>query len=223
MLAVSGDPRAAPIIVRVAGRPAVRATPTRRCSSRRTMASFIDAATGKPAPDVMASGLKPVRMNNAVRGAVDAALGSLRLFAPDRGDAPATPPRRCSIRTIPPHCRRWNERCRARRPMPAVKRRMEQARAAALLFVRRRQRSRPAGRDRRAARTRRHRQPQPARRPVRPAAGRGRRPPPPRSPRSIAILQLWSILQSVYYGLSASARCCCWPRPAWRSPSASWA
>ena len=45
--------------------------------------SFVDAATGKPAPDVMASGLKQVRMNNPVRGAVDAALGSLRLFAPD--------------------------------------------------------------------------------------------------------------------------------------------
>ena len=31
----------------------------------------------------MASGVKQVRMNNAVRGAIDAALGSLQLFAAD--------------------------------------------------------------------------------------------------------------------------------------------
>ncbi len=84
LLAFSGDPRAAADHVSDC-RPArfTRARPTTRCSSRPLTAAFADAATGKAAPDVMASGLKQVRMNNPVRGAVEAALGSLRLFAPD--------------------------------------------------------------------------------------------------------------------------------------------
>ena len=56
--------------------------------------SFIEAASGKPAPDIMSSGLRQVRMNNAVRGEVEAALGSLRMFAPDaatRFDAAEAP------------------------------------------------------------------------------------------------------------------------------------
>ena len=47
-------------------------------------AACIDATTGAPAPDVDdRAACKPVRVNNAVRSAIDAALGALRLFAPD--------------------------------------------------------------------------------------------------------------------------------------------
>ena len=112
------------------------------------------------------------------------------------------PPRRCSTRTIPPHCRRWTAPWRTETDA-GVKRRMEQARAAALLFADGHA-ARPIGWPPIAvlARARRYRQPQPAWHRCR--ARRRRWPPPPR-PRSPAIdrnLQLWSILQSVYYGLS---------------------
>ena len=87
MLALSGDPQAAAILSALQAGPPVRADADKALFIKADDGSFIDAATGKPAPDVMASGLKPVRMNNAVRGAVDAALGSLRLFAPDASTA----------------------------------------------------------------------------------------------------------------------------------------
>ncbi|MBV9220535.1 MAG: hypothetical protein JOY94_14055, partial [Methylobacteriaceae bacterium] len=45
--------------------------------------TLFDAKTGEKAAGVEAGGLKKVRLNNAVRSAIDAALGSLRLFAPD--------------------------------------------------------------------------------------------------------------------------------------------
>ena len=149
----------------------------------------------------MASGLKQVRMNNAVRGAVDAALGSLRLFAPDaaiRLDAAEA-----VFHSHDPAALPALERALAHESDAGVKRRMEQARAAALLFADDSKRRRPAGRDRRAARARRHRQPQPARVAVRPAARGDARPPRPRSTAIDRNLQLWSIAQSVYYGLSA--------------------
>jgi urea transport system permease protein len=132
MLAVSGDRQAAAILSALqSGRLYARADHVLFIKSDD--GSFIDAATGKPAPDVMASGLKPVRMNNPVRGAVEAALGSLRMFAPDATtrlaaaeavfhshDAAALPAL---------------ERALGRESDPGVKRRMEQARAAAQLFA----------------------------------------------------------------------------------------
>ncbi len=79
---------------------------------------------------------------------------------------------------------------------------MEQARAAALLFA-----DSSSEADRLAAievlrAARRYRQPQPARIAVGADAGRWRRLPRRRSPAIDRNLQLWSILQSVYYGLS---------------------
>ena len=45
-----------------------------------------DAATGdKAAGDVTQSGLKKVRLNNAIRSKINAAVGSLDLLSPDRG------------------------------------------------------------------------------------------------------------------------------------------
>jgi urea transport system permease protein len=43
---------------------------------------LLDAATGQPAPSAP-EGLKPVRLNNKIRGLVNAALGSLTLLSPD--------------------------------------------------------------------------------------------------------------------------------------------
>ena len=43
---------------------------------------MLDAATGEPAVDAPAD-LKPVRINNRLRRAIDAALGGLTLLSPD--------------------------------------------------------------------------------------------------------------------------------------------
>ena len=81
-LVASGSPRAAPVITALqAGK--LYASSDHALFIKQDDDSFVDAATGAPAPDVMASGVKPVRLNNAVRGAIDAALGALQLFAPD--------------------------------------------------------------------------------------------------------------------------------------------
>ena len=83
MLAVSGHPQAAVILSALQANRLFVRTADKSLFIKADDGSFVDAATGKPAADVMASGLKPVRVNNAVRGEVEAALGSLRLFAPD--------------------------------------------------------------------------------------------------------------------------------------------
>src|SRR4051794_41738016 len=83
ILALSGHAQAAAILSAVQGNRLFSRNTDKVLFIRLDDGSFTEAATGKLAPDVMASGLRPVRMNNAVRGAVEAALGSLRLFAPD--------------------------------------------------------------------------------------------------------------------------------------------
>ena len=88
-LGTSGDPRAATILdalqagrlfTRTDGGPVIR----------NGDGTVVDAATGVPVPDAV--GLRPVRVNNQVRRALDAAQGGLRLFSPDpaiRADAAA--------------------------------------------------------------------------------------------------------------------------------------
>ena len=162
--------------------------------------SFVDAATGKPAPDVMASGVKQVRMNNPVRGAVDAALGSLRLFATDPAmrleaaeavfhshDPAALPALDKAIAQ--------GNRCRASSAHGTGPRRRTPV-------LGQRQGCRQARRDRRDPCARRSRQPRAAGRPCRTSRRPWQKRRPRPSPRSIVMLQLWSILQSIYYGLS---------------------
>ena len=79
-LATSGDPRAAPVLEALqSGRLLLQ--PGGSLFIRNPDDSVVDAQTGAPASE--ASGLRPVRVNNAVRRAVDAAVGGLRLFSPD--------------------------------------------------------------------------------------------------------------------------------------------
>ena len=79
-LAASGSPRAAPILGALqANRLFIRpgAAPVLRTEAGQ----LLDAETADPVPD--ATSLKPVRLNNNVRRALNAALGALRLFAPE--------------------------------------------------------------------------------------------------------------------------------------------
>ena len=82
-LATSGDPRAAPVLEALQSQRLL-VQPGGALFIRSPAGTLEDAATGAPAPNVDASSLRPVRVNNAVRSAVDAAMGGLRLFSPDR-------------------------------------------------------------------------------------------------------------------------------------------
>ncbi len=199
ILALSGHPQAAAILSAVQGNRLFSRNADKVLFIKTDDGSFIEAATGKPAPDVMASGLRPVRMNNAVRGTIDAALGSLRLFAPDASTRYTAA--EAVFRSRDPAALPALDRALARETDAGVKQRMEQARAAALLFS-----SDSSAADRVAA--------------VAVLGARGDiesrsllaalsgQPQAVADAAAAAVkaidfnLQLWSILQSVYYGLS---------------------
>jgi urea transport system permease protein len=199
MLAVSGHPQAAAILSALRSNRLFARTADKVLFIRADDGSFIDAASGKPTPDVMSSGLKPVRMNNAVRAEVEAALGSLRLFAPDataRLDAAEAVYHSHDPAALPAL-----ERALSREGDAGVKHRMEQARAAALLFA-----DNSSDADRLAAiEVLRERGDIDSRSLL---ASLAAQKPAEAKAAAAAIaaidrnLQLWSILQSVYYGLS---------------------
>ncbi|MGE0224985.1 MAG: urea ABC transporter permease subunit UrtB [Acetobacteraceae bacterium] len=197
-LAGSAHPRAAAVIAALqGGRLFMRAD--KALFIRTADGDFVDAATGAPAPDVVAGAVKPVRVNNSVRSAIEAALGGLRLFAPD----PATRMQAAEavFKAHDPASLPALNRAIAKETDAGVKARMEQARAAAILF------SEDASEaDRLAAiAVLRARGDIDARSTLASLSGQ---------PQAVAeaagtaitaidrVLQLWSILQSVYYGLS---------------------
>ncbi|MEA2790437.1 MAG: urea transport system permease protein, partial [Acetobacteraceae bacterium] len=128
-LALSGNPRAATIISALQGGQ-LYFTTDHTLLIKAADASYVNAATGEAVADP-GSGVKPVRLNNSVRGAIDAALGSLRLFDPNasvRLEAAEAVFQSHDPAAIPAL-----DRALAREKDASVKRRMEQARAAAVL------------------------------------------------------------------------------------------
>ncbi len=133
MLAVSGNPRATAILSALQANRLFARAADRALFIKADNGSFVDATSGKPAPDIMSSGLKPVRMNNAVRAEVEAALGSLRLFASDA--ATRLDAAEAVFHSHDPAALPALERALSHEADASVRRRMEQARAAALLFA----------------------------------------------------------------------------------------
>jgi urea transport system permease protein len=197
-LAASGNPRAATIISALqAGALYMRADHV--LFIKAADGSFTVAATSVAAPDVMASGLKQVRVNNPVRSEIDAALGALQLFSPDtatRLHAAEAVFESHDVAALPNLTKAL-----AQETDSAVKTRLEQARAAALLFS-----SDVSEQDRLAAvATLRARGDLESRSLL---DGLSNQPPAVAAAAHAAVaaidrvLQLWSILQSVYYGVS---------------------
>ncbi len=196
-LAVSGNPRAQPVIVALqGGKLFVRQD--KALFIKGDDGAFLDAATGQQA-DVLASALKPVRLNNSVRGAIDSALGVLRLFAPDAPSRLAAA--EAVFRSRDPVALPALERAMVKETDPGVKARMDQARAAAILFL-----PDATEADRlNAVSTMRARGDIEARSLLGNLTGQS---PAVAAAADAAIigidrnLQLWSVLQSVFYGLS---------------------
>ena len=199
LLAFSGHPQALAILSAMKDGHLYARTGDHALFIKTDGGSFLNAVTGKPAPDVMASGLKQVRMNNPVRGDVDAALGSLSLMSPDPSARMTAA--EAVFHSHDPAALPALDKAIAKETDPAVKQRLDQAHAAALLFS-----TNATDRDRLAA--------------VAVIRARGDmdsrglldtlkdQPPAVAAAAHAAILsidqvlQLWSIVQSVYYGLS---------------------
>jgi urea transport system permease protein len=85
-LAKSGEPRAVTVLQALAG-DRLRKAPDGRVviiDTGRGNAKLTDAATGQPVADLAPEGLDRIIVNNRLRGAIEAALGTLTLFSPDR-------------------------------------------------------------------------------------------------------------------------------------------
>jgi urea transport system permease protein len=198
LLALSGHPRAAVILSALqATRLYIR--PDHTLLIKSDDGSFISAAAASPAPDITASSLKPVRMNNAVRAEVEAALGRLRLFAPEAATRLAAA--EAVFHSHDPAALAALNRELQREADPAVRRRVEQARAAAILFA-----AEAADSDRLdAVGVLRERGDIDSRNLLASLSA----PKPPVAEAALAAvsaidrnLRLWSFLQSSYYGLS---------------------
>ena len=195
-IALSGHPRAAAVIGALqAGTLYVGAD--KALFIKQADGSYVSASTGQAAPD--AGSVKVIRINNAVRGAIDAALGSLRLFSADSGarmDAAEAVFKSHDPAAIPAL-----ERAMAAETVASVKQRMQQARAAAQLFTP----DTPEADRLAAVAALRARGDIDARSLL---ASLSDQPPVVADAAATAItaidrvLQLWSVLQSVYYGLS---------------------
>ena len=199
LLAFSGHPQALAILSAMKDGHLYARTSDHALFIKNDSGALIDAASGAPATDVMASGLKQVRMNNPVRGTVDAALGSLRLFASDPGARLTAA--EAVFHSHDPAALPALDKAIAKETDATVKQRMEQAHAASLLF------SPDAPEKARLAA-------------VETIRARGdldsralldslsNQPPAVTDAARAAVvaidrvLELWSIVQSVYYGLS---------------------
>ncbi len=199
LLAFSGHPRALAILSAMQAGQLYARSSDHALFIKTDAGGFLDAVTGKPAPDVMASGLKQVRMNNPVRGEIDAALGSLRLLSAD--PAARLTAAEAVFHSHDPAALPTLDQALARETDPAVKQRLEQAHAAALLF------STAATAPARLAAVAviRARGDLDSRALLEPLTGQ---PPAVAAAARAAVvaidrvLELWSVAQSVYYGLS---------------------
>ena len=194
-LTASGSPRAAPVLGALQGGHLAVADGGQLVI--RGAGAAEDAETGVPLPSP--GHLRPVRVNNAVRRALDAALGALRLQAPDAATRLAAADavyRARDVQVLPAL-----NAALAHERNPAVRRVMEAARASTLLAS-------PASSeaDRLAAvKTLRARGTEEARSLL---SSLGSQPPAVASAAAAAVasidrsLRLWGVLQDVLYGVS---------------------
>ncbi|MFO1049754.1 MAG: urea ABC transporter permease subunit UrtB [Geminicoccaceae bacterium] len=131
-VAASGSPRATTILDALGAGELLFKPGGSEVYIKQADGSLVAAATGEAAPaDLMASALKPVRVNNRIRRAIEAATGNLTLMSPDpkrRLEAAQAVFRSRDVTALP-----TLEQAFAAEQDPTVKRALDEARAAILL------------------------------------------------------------------------------------------
>jgi len=130
-VAVSGDPRAAAVIQALQSGRLLFSAEDKKVFIKDSAEQILDAATGKPIAGPAPADLKPVRINNRTRRAIEASLGALGLFATDPGkrfDAAQAVFKSRETSALPAL-----ETALAKETDPRVKRALVEARAAVLL------------------------------------------------------------------------------------------
>jgi urea transport system permease protein len=130
-LGTSGHPQALPLVEALRDGRLLRRAADGALFWRDAQGGLRAAATGEAAPDVTPAGLQPLRVNNRVRRAIDAALGSLSLFNPDPRVRLEAAER--VFRGRDPEALPALEAALAQEREPRVRRAMERAAAAATL------------------------------------------------------------------------------------------
>jgi len=130
-VAASGDERAVDIVRALKDKRLYYTKADGKVYIKDDSDTLIDAATGEPFTGEGPFGLKQVRVNNRVRGAIEAALGTLNLLAPD-------PARRLSAAEAVFKSRDADslsaiDTALSKETDPAIKRVLEQARAAIVI------------------------------------------------------------------------------------------
>jgi urea transport system permease protein len=82
-VAASGNPLAAEVIEALQDGRLLFDPNDKKVYVRSKSGEMLDAATGRPVVGTAPVGLKPVRLNNRLRRAIDAAMGALTLLSPD--------------------------------------------------------------------------------------------------------------------------------------------
>jgi urea transport system permease protein len=130
-VAASGDERAATIIEALRDGRLLFTKPDRKVFIEDPSGTLTDAASGAPVIGAKPAGLKKVRVNNFVRGTINAALGTLSLHAkdPDRRLRAAETVFRSRDQSALPAV----ETALTKETNPDIKRALEQARAAIII------------------------------------------------------------------------------------------
>ena len=116
-VAASGSPLAAPLIEALQDGRLMFSAKDKKVFIKTKDGKLLDAATGKPAEGAAPDDIDTVRVNNRLRGVIDAAVGGLTLMAPDpnrRYDAA-----QAVFKSREPACCRRSTRRSPRKPIRA--------------------------------------------------------------------------------------------------------
>jgi urea transport system permease protein len=197
-LAASGDPRAV-VIIQALNNNTLFMNDDNVLFIQTGNNTFVNAATGTPAPALTADSLTQVFADLRARAIIDKVLGQLQLFSPDvaiRMHAAEALFQSHDVAALP-----TIDKALAKETNPTVQTRLEQAQAAALLFSK----TATVNQQLAAVATLRARGDLDSRALL---ASLSNQPPAVTAATHAAIavidrsLQLWGILQNVYYGLS---------------------
>ncbi|HUN39202.1 MAG TPA: urea ABC transporter permease subunit UrtB [Acetobacteraceae bacterium] len=196
-LAASGDPRAIPILESLKN-STLFMNDDNVLFIQNANGSFVNAATGAPAPGLTADALTQVFPDLRAQAVIDKVLGQLQLFSPDaatRENAAEALFQSHDVAALP-----ILSKALSNETDPAVRTRLEQAHAAALLFSK----DAPVQQQLAAVAVLRARGDLDARALL---ASLSNQPPDVAAATRAAVaaidrsLQLWGILQNVYYGI----------------------